>query len=201
MDKKNIKELDINFPCNLFVCGDTQSGKTVLFSNIVQKYNDTFDYIFAFGKQVNKLGYVDPKFKYHNINVEMIQMIWDANRKERKNILLILDDILGENFLYGPDKSFWNGFISNCRHDNISLIMSVQIMNGVNPAMRKNVKYIFITDCDNRMVDDLFPYTNFQTKGDFREFAGQVEGYQAIYISRERNRKGHYIINVPMLNF
>jgi hypothetical protein len=79
--------------------------------------------------------------------------------------------------------------------------MSVQIMTGVNPAMRKNVKYVFVTDCDNRMIDDLYPYTNFQSKPEFREFVGNASGYQALFISRERGKKGHHIIDVPMLNY
>ncbi len=196
---KNILDIDIKFPCNIFVCGDTQSGKTILFSNIVKKYNDTFDYIIAIGKQTHKLSYVNNNFQFENINVDMIDTIWEANKTLCKHILFILDDILGENFLYGPDKAFWNSFISSCRHNNISLIMSVQILTGVNPAMRKNVKYVFITDCDNRMIDDVYPYTNFKTKAEFRELADKAVDYKAIFINRDRAKKGHYIIDVPMI--
>ena len=65
-------------------------------------------------------------------------------------------------------------------------------MTGINPAMRKNLLYIVITDLDNDSIDKVQPYTRM-TKNDFKGI--DLEGYEHLFLSRKKTEKQLCIIN------
>jgi hypothetical protein len=71
--------------------------------------------------------------------------------KERKHILLILDDCVSDhNFHQSPTikKLFLRG-----RHINISLLITTQYIYLISPSMRNNLDYLFCGQMNKQSID------------------------------------------------
>lgn len=198
IDRLDFDNLTMEFPNNVLIFGPTQSGKSTIVKKILIKHNNNFDYIFGFGKNLKTFSSVARMTYFEELDIQLIREIWETNKmleeddKEMKNILIVFDDVLGEDFHHGDDGDFWKEFISTCRHQQISCIFSIQHMTAINPAMRKNLLYIFVTDIDNETIDKVKPYTKLKTK-DILDI--ELEGYEALFISRRKTQKMLAIIN------
>lgn len=190
---RKVLSLDLSLPANTLIYGPTQSGKTVIIKNIVSKYKNYFDKILLFGSTANKVSFLNSKYCFDEIDTDFINKIRRVNQNNMEKILMIFDDVLDINF-NGSDRLFWNGFLSSCRHENISTIFSLQYINGVNPTMRKNLKYIFVTDLDNRSIDDIFCYTYYEDKYELKQIRDELQGYECLFISRGKFDKAQEIV-------
>lgn len=197
IDKIDFQNLPLTFPNNILIFGPTQSGKSTLVKKILAKYNNDFDYIFGFGKNLKSFKNVPKMTYFDDLEMQMIREIWETNKmleedeKPMKDIMIVFDDILGEDFHHGEDGDFWKEFISTCRHQNISCIFSIQHMTGINPAMRKNLLYLIVTDIDNESVDKVKPYTKYKSN---EILDINLEGYESLFISRRKIDKKMCII-------
>jgi hypothetical protein len=197
--KKDFDNIKITFPANTLICGPTQSGKTTIVKKILTKYDEYFDYILIFGKNLHNYKEFRKVTIFNNLEIYLLQDLYDANEILRddnlpmKKILVIFDDILATNFHTGEHKTFWNDFLSTCRNKQISCIFSIQYLKGINPAMRKNMLYYFVTDDSNEALDTIHPFTSI-TKKNLRDNMSDIEGYESLFISRYKTQKDMCII-------
>ena len=92
---------------------------------------------------------------------KMTEINANKSAKERKHILLILDDCVSDtNFHQSPTikKLFLRG-----RHINISLLITTQYIYLISPSMRNNLDYIFFGQMNKQSIDLL---TNEFISGD-----------------------------------
>ena len=149
------------------------SGKSVLLKHLVNSEKHKFHKIFVLcpTEKINRFYsdivsddciFDNYDEKWMNKLIEKMTEI-NANKptKERKNILLILDDCVSDhNFHQSPTikKLFLRG-----RHINISLLITTQYIYLISPSMRNNLDYIFCGQMNKQSIDLL---TNEFLSGD-----------------------------------
>ena len=82
---------------------------------------------------------------------KMTEINSNKSQKERKNVLLILDDIVSDhNFHQSPTlkKLFIRG-----RHINIAIIITFQYLNLIPPVARNNMDFLFCGQMNKQSVD------------------------------------------------
>ena len=102
---------------------------------------------------------VDDECIFDNYNEKWVNKIIDkmteinSNKpdKERKNILLILDDVVSDhNFHQSPSlkKLFVRG-----RHINIAIILTFQYLHLIPPVARNKLDYLFVGQLNKQSID------------------------------------------------
>ena len=96
---------------------------------------------------------------------KLIQKMTEINAnkptKERKNILLILDDVVADhNFHQSP--TLKKLFVRS-RHINIAIILTFQYLNLIPPVARNNLDWLFVGQMNKQSIDLL---TNEFISGD-----------------------------------
>ena len=189
---------NLTFPNHLFILGRSMSGKSNIINHIIHTHKDKFVKIAVFGRANYDSRLVDYQYSFE-ITDESSDDISDRIRKRatlilnrsargidtnQTPILLIFDDILFVNFRKHSD--FWGSFISDCRHQNISLIFSIQHYTGISSVMRSNVRYIMCTSVNNDIIDKIQNYT-LLTRSELRDMVMNLEKYQFLYIDTSQN--------------
>jgi len=139
------------------------SGKSVLLKHLVEAEKHKFNKIFVIcpTERINRFykDITDDECIFDNYNEIWMNKLIDkmteinANKsaKERKHILLILDDCVSDhNFHQSPTikKLFLRG-----RHINISLLITTQYIYLISPSMRNNLDYIFCGQMNKQSID------------------------------------------------
>jgi hypothetical protein len=139
------------------------SGKSVLLKHLVQselhKFHKCFvicptENINRFYKDIvseeNVFDSYDERWTNKLID-KMTEINSNKPAKDRKHILLILDDCVSDtNFHQSPTikKLFLRG-----RHINISLLITTQYIYLISPSMRNNLDYIFCGQMNKQSID------------------------------------------------
>ena len=152
------------------------SGKSVLLKHLVQAERHHFARVFVLcpTEKINRFysDIVSDDCIFDNYDEKWMNKLIDkmteinANKptKERKHILLILDDCVSDhNFHQSPTikKLFLRG-----RHINISLLITTQYIYLISPSMRNNLDYIFCGQMNKQSIDLL---TNEFLSGDIEK--------------------------------
>ena len=139
------------------------SGKSVLLKHLVEAEKHKFNKIFVIcpTEPINRFykDIVSEENVFDNYDERWMNKLIDkmteinANKpaKERKHILLILDDCVSDhNFHQSPTikKLFLRG-----RHINISLLITTQYIYLISPSMRNNLDYIFCGQMNKQSID------------------------------------------------
>ena len=139
------------------------SGKSVLLKHLVEAEKYKFHKIFVIcpTERINRFykDITDDECIFDNYNEIWMNKLIDkmteinANKtaKERKHILLILDDCVSDhNFHQSPTikKLFLRG-----RHINISLLITTQYIYLISPSMRVNLDYVFCGQMNKQSID------------------------------------------------
>ena len=139
------------------------SGKSHLLKYLVECEKHKFSKIYCIcpTEKINNFysDIVDDECIFDNYNEKWVEKLIEkmsdvnANKpiKERKNVLLILDDIVSDhNFHQSPTlkKLFIRG-----RHINIAIIVSFQYINLLPPTIRTNLDYLFIGQMNKQSID------------------------------------------------
>lgn len=196
--KKEFNNIRLKFPVNIMISGTTQSGKTTLVKKILTSYNNEFDYILIFGKNLRNYKDIPRVTIFSKVEIYLLEDLQEANDilincgEQMKKIMVVFDDILSEKF-HAENKTFWTDFLSTCRNKNISCIFSVQYIKGITPAMRKNMLYYFITDNSNLTIDNIHPFCTVPKK-ELRELLTDCRGYECLFISNYKTQKEMCII-------
>ena len=82
---------------------------------------------------------------------KMTEINSNKSQKERKNVLLILDDIVSDhNFHQSPSLK---KIVIRGRHINIAVILTFQYLNLVPPVCRNNMDFLFCGQMNKQSVD------------------------------------------------
>lgn len=162
----------------MIIFGIPKSGKSNLIKNIVynaakSKYIDHC-VLFSATKDKEDYDYIDDKYKYSALNMEVLQKYVEICKENNKReivfkSLIILDDVLGEMSL---NNDFFINLFSTYRHYGINVIIASQAIIGIPPRIRSMVSYGCVFKYIN--MDDLDKiYTCFgslcKNKKDFIE--------------------------------
>ena len=139
------------------------SGKSCLLKYLVDSERHKFNKIFVIcpTEKINRFysdivddeciyDTYEEKFVDKLIN-KMTEINSNKSNKERKNVLLILDDIVSDhNFHQSPTlkKLFIRG-----RHINIAIIITFQYLNLIPPVARNNMDFLFCGQMNKQSVD------------------------------------------------
>ena len=149
----DISELEIRWPSRIILVAPSESGKTNLLKHLVYQNRDEFDHIWFFGKNQDEETWLPRNRRMKDVSQKAIQKIWDFQKKNKHlRCLICLDDCLAEDF----SSMFWKDFLSSCRHQNISVVFSIQYLKSCPPALRENVRDVFILHANNRTTAALY---------------------------------------------
>ena len=170
----NFKTFDVNLvPKNAFiiVVASRRSGKSHLITHFLEEYTkkNKVDGVFLFSK--TNAGYDGIPSNYRYRDLDILPSIIDTQLKVKKhnvkakkkdkiksNIVLILDDMVGEGGL-GADmrknrllnKLAVNGrHLSDDEYSNMMVILISQIFTGISPQIRLNTDFLFTTKLQAR---------------------------------------------------
>jgi len=139
------------------------SGKSCLLKYLVEAERHKFNkiYVICPTEKINRFysDIVDDECIFDNYDEKWVEKLINkmtminSNKpqKERKNVLLILDDIVSDhNFHQSPTlkKLFIRG-----RHINIGIILTFQYLNLIPPVARVNLDYLFAGQMNKQSVD------------------------------------------------
>ena len=139
------------------------SGKSCLLKYLVEAERHKFArlYVICPTEKINRFysDIVDDECIFDNYDEKWVEKLINkmtminSNKpqKERKNVLLILDDIVSDhNFHQSPTlkKLFIRG-----RHINIGIILTFQYLNLIPPVARNNLDYLFCGQMNQQSVD------------------------------------------------
>jgi len=139
------------------------SGKSCLLKYLVEAERHKFArlYVICPTEKINRFysDIVDDECIFDNYDEKWVEKLINkmtminSNKpqKERKNVLLILDDIVSDhNFHQSPTlkKLFIRG-----RHINIGIILTFQYLNLIPPTARNNLDYLFAGQMNKQSVD------------------------------------------------
>jgi hypothetical protein len=139
------------------------SGKSILLKHLVNAEKHKFARVFVIcpTEKINRFysdivndeciyDTYEEKFVDKLIN-KMTEINANKPNKERKNVLLILDDVVSDhNFHQSPTlkKLFVRG-----RHINIAIILTFQYLNLIPPVARNNLDTLFVGQMNKQSID------------------------------------------------
>ena len=172
VSKENtISDLNLQLPTRLCTLGSSQSGKSTLIRHMIKEFKSKFNVssVWWMGSSAHEESWLSPKFRYQAISrtkIDAIRKLMKTNAFKNTHCIIVLDDILTEKF---HNNRWWNGFISTCRHDHITLIFGIQHLKSMSPTIRDNVQYYFVCSLNNSTCDALHGLSNTPDKYQFRK--------------------------------
>lgn len=171
-------------PFSMSVCSKRNSGKSFLVRNIVyelakqKKINQVIVMSNTSGLSLNKdYDYMPKKlltpYKEATITKLLELQAKDVKRGKIREVLLILDDVIGET----KDKSaegsrMIRSLYANSRHYHISVILLSQIANRIlTPAIKENSDYLYFSRINRRGLESIWESITNMDKKDFIAFA------------------------------
>ena len=180
MDVESFADM-IEVPFRMSVASKSNSGKTHLVSELTKQLlaggkvymvfvqsnthgvND--DYAFLPAKC---RGRFDPK----KLD-ELFQHQAKTPREQRKQVLVILDDVLGDRSAENNEAIM--SFYARGRHANISVILNSQVANRVlSPAVKENSCYILYSRLNRQQLAILWETITNMDKAEFIKFSEHV---------------------------
>jgi hypothetical protein len=139
------------------------SGKSVLLKHLVEAEKHKFSkiYVICPTEKINRFysdivddecifDSYDEKWVDKLIN-KMTEINSNKPTKERKNVLLILDDLVSDhNFHQSPS---FKKIIIRGRHINIAIILTFQYLNLIPPVARNNLDTLFVGQMNKQSID------------------------------------------------
>lgn len=169
----SIGDLPLELPSNICVLGPTKSGKSTIIRHLVNMFKKRYliAAVWLFGTSSHEETWISKDCRYSQISKTKLEAIrtLGSSKEFQKNKyyqIVILDDVLGENF---HRDRWWSGFISSCRHDNIAIIFGIQYLKALSPCIRNNCLQFIIASANNSTLDALHDLARTPNKSKFRE--------------------------------
>lgn len=142
------------------ILGPTQSGKTTIIRHLIRNFvkTKTVAAVYWFGDSYHEEKWLPPGRGEALINTAKLEALRTAMKSPNmagKHAIVVLDDVLGEEFLRGKQGKWWSRFISTSRHYNITLLIGMQYLKGISPVMRDNVKQWIVTWINHNGIEAL----------------------------------------------
>ena len=176
--EKNNNDFEFKFPFLMASIAKRGSGKSFLTKYLVHNWveNGDIDEVMAFTNtnEMNKeYDYLKKKFIFNRYDENTMKMIMETQKKQIikdskkvKNVLVIMDDVIGSLDSYSPTV---RELITQGRHYKISLILNIQISKReFSTDFRKNADYFLIGYNGKDTFKSL--YEEFEFQGKLPEF-------------------------------
>lgn len=146
------------------VCAKRNSGKSYLIKYLVDLEKNRFSKIFVicptecinYFYQLDNLVSSECVFDEYNedwVN-QLINRLTKINankpKAERKNVLLILDDLVADNNFHSSQSI--KKLYARCRHFSCSVIMTTQYLNSIPPIIRLNSDYVLVGQLNRQSI-------------------------------------------------
>lgn len=135
--KKDILSDSLNEkPFQLVIAAPSGSGKTTIIRQLLNTLQ--FNTLLVVSEECQEGGEyfgLDERLRCDHFDIEMLKALQIRDDKKK---LVIFDDIIGFHLRDYKNARFLDGFCSNARHFNISIISSVQTLTGIPVSMRLN---------------------------------------------------------------
>ena len=145
--------------------GVTRTGKTVLVRAICHENRKLFHEVRVFCPTVNhqdSYNFLDPSLVESDVTEEGISTLLEHYRQinmgkmnldDKKRLLLILDDTIGELKL---KSDMWKSTVSKSRHWGVAIVLVTQrLRDAVPPIIRDQCDRLFITKLEGNDIDEL----------------------------------------------
>ena len=165
----NIREKDNNkdLPYRKLVIGPSGSGKTNYLLNSIQKDNNIIDKIYLYAKDleepkykllihkrekagINFNNYPNPFIEYSNSMDDISSNIEDFNKKKRRKVLIIFDDMIFNAMSDKKAQQILKDLFVRCRKLNILLCFLTQSYFSVPKDVRLNCTHYILFKLNNR---------------------------------------------------
>jgi hypothetical protein len=146
------------------VCAKRNSGKSYLIKYLVDLEKNRFSKIFVIcpTECINYFYQLDnlvssecvfDEYKEDWVN-QLINRLTKINankpKAERKNVLLILDDLVADNNFHSSQSI--KKLYARCRHFSCSVIMTTQYLNSIPPIIRLNSDYVLVGQLNRQSI-------------------------------------------------
>lgn len=147
---------NIVLPTRIIITGKTNSGKSHLLLYLLYWMCDNIDELIVISPTLEPGEFEDitvPAHIHGEYNPDIITELWErvAAAKEKKNIMIVLDDSAFD--IKKNDKSLSRVFTSG-RHFGLSIVVITQKFRLLNQAIRSNSDYIVVSKTVNALERD-----------------------------------------------
>jgi hypothetical protein len=156
------------------ILGSSGSGKSNFIEYTIFENQDKFEYVLIFSSSGTQDGDYLGCTPLVVTNTAKVNIEWHlkfqkkmhenfkaGKLKKRPFALWIFDDILDSDIkLKGTDEKFWRGLLSTCRHNDVTVIFSIQAGNNVMaPSIRSQINRVvlFRTAIKPEVILDMLP--------------------------------------------
>lgn len=200
-EDKKVDDPFIKPPFLGLVYGGVRSGKSCLIINLIYRvYNhkvfdggififspnifndDIFDGNFVKDEKIKK---IDQDLENIDMYVKaMVQLQQEREKKDRKHILIIFDDIIG----YIKQKSYISNLCTRYRQLKISLLFTTQVFRAIPNTIRNNASFLI-----------LFQTYNEMEKKKIMEELGHIKDIEKYYNEATNKKYGFLYVNLKDL--
>ena len=191
-----IKEL-FSEPNLIVMCGKSKSGKSYLLRSLLtlacKKGLFSFGLVFCQTKFNDGYNFLPDKYVIAGYNEEVLKKYLkkleeyqQRTRKKPPHSFVIFDDIMGSV----KNSDVFKKFISTYRHYNITVLICVQYVSGLNTLGREQISYAFIfPQSTSRSIKLLYDAIGgeFESEKDFSHFLKKQtkEQYMSLFYTAD----------------
>lgn len=173
----------MDLPASSLLVGTTKTGKSYLLKCIMGLHANFFNYGVVFSPTSFNGGfdYINDMYVYEEYDENIIRNIFEKQKKAcemaKENpklkvpeCFIIIDDGIGLIETHNT-KNMFNILYATGRHYHISTFLCTQAPSYLNPAIRNNSMYVFITKIKPATWKIMFQMsTKFRTEQEFGEY-------------------------------
>lgn len=173
----------MDLPASCLLVGTTKTGKSHLLKCIIGTHADFFNYGVVFSPTSFNGGfdYINDDYVYREYDESIIRKILDnqikATEMARDNpklkvpeCFIIIDDGIGLIETHNT-KNIFNVLYATGRHYHISTFLCTQAASYLNPAIRNNSMYVFITKIKPHSYKMMYQLcTDFRSEDEMAEY-------------------------------
>lgn len=172
-------------PFQLIIAAPSGCGKSTVVRHLLNTLN--YDILLVISEECQEGGEystLDPSVTVSYFDIDRLKSL--QTRDQRKK-LVVLDDVIGMHLRDYKLSRFLDGFSSNARHFNISIISSVQTLTGLPVSMRLN--------CNNALFNSVEDLTKKLYKNIIGKNLSELDlpQYTFLYINK---KGGQYKIRI-----
>lgn len=169
---------DIQVPFAMSVASKRNTGKTMLMTQFIQELLKQgriyIAFVFSNTYEMNGEWAFLPEKCKSKFDPDRLQSLMDAQikipKEKRKEILVVLDDILGDRSV--ENNAIIMKFYATSRHFQCSIVLLSQIANRVlSPAVLQNSDYILYSRLNRTQLGNLFEAITNMEKQQFIKFS------------------------------
>ncbi len=162
--------LNLSLPCHSLVLGGSMAGKSTVIRGVLKDLlrQGKVGAIFWFGQNCDQEeAWLPKEHRHRRVDENLITQIREMQKAPANKdyqIILVLDDVVAENF---HRSMFYQELIAQCRHERVSLIFGLHYALQIPPLMRLNVTTYIVCDAAVQTQQALY---KLSSGGSFTQF-------------------------------